>query len=370
MAAADRGLVRKLAEWDTGGLPVTTLYLDVDGRRHPHRGDYLLRAEDLLRKAGATAPRDRAPSRSVSGDVELILRFLNHEFDRRGLRGVVAFSCAGAGLWEEVPMPHPVRDRAVIRPRPYLLPLEAAVERSETFCVAIVDRHRARILRGAPGEVEEITHLLDEVPDHDGAGWPEPRRQRHIEDHVVRHLKHVADVLLRHRERAGFDHLVLAGPHEVVAELERDLHDYLRRAVVDRASLPMSASVGEVAAHVGAVEERLEREREQEAVRTVASGTGAGRAVAGLGPTLEALEAGRVATLVVGGDLQASGMRCPSCGHLAEGGVRCPLCGSDMEGTPDLLEEAVEAALVRGARVETVRTSDMGPMRVGALLRY
>jgi peptide chain release factor subunit 1 len=369
-SAPDRGLLRKLAEWDTGGLAVTSLYLDVDGRRHLRRGDHVARVEDLIRKAPVPVDRDQAGS--AERDLRRIDRFVKDDFDRRGVRGLVVFSCAGADLWEDIRLSRVLRDRLVVRPRPYLLPLEAVVEGAETFCVAMVDRQEARILRACLGEVEEVTHLLDEVPGrHDQGGWAQARHARHIEDHVQRHLKHVAEVLLRVRKRLPFDHLVLAGPHEVIAELQRELHDYLARAVVDRAALPMTASLREVAVHVDRLEARREREREAEAVRRLTGEVDAGRAAGGLAATLEALERGRVDTLVVSPGLRASGVRCPACGHLDTSGERCAACGAATVEAPDLPEEAVEAALLRGCRVETTEDAGLSAVGgIGALLRF
>jgi peptide chain release factor subunit 1 len=376
VASPDRGLVRGLASWDPGQAPVTTLYLDTDGRRYPRRTAYLTRAEDLLRSAKERARElDRPASDSACRDVARIRTYLRDEFDRRGTRGVAVFSSSSAGLWRAVPLPQPVRDRASLGPRPDVVPLEALVELAETSCVAIVDRARARILVTTLGEIEEVTDILDEVPgQHDQGGWAQRRLQRHIEDHVLRHLKRVADAVLRLHQRRGFDHLLLAGPDEVVGELERDLHDYVRRTVAGRLPLAMSASLPEILERVMDVERDLEARREREAVERVVGEAAArtGRAVGGLSETLDALERGRVDTLVVSADLQAQGVRCRSCGHVAMEGDRCPACGSGTESAPDLVEEAVEMALRQRCRVETVADGD-GLERlggIGALLRF
>ena len=49
MTELDRTLVRKLAEWSPGEVPVTTVYMSVDGRVHPRKQDYVLRLEEGLR---------------------------------------------------------------------------------------------------------------------------------------------------------------------------------------------------------------------------------------------------------------------------------------------------------------------------------
>jgi peptide chain release factor subunit 1 len=355
---------------------VTTLYLDTDGRRYPRRSAYLTRAEDLLRSVRERAEGlDRPGFDSACRDAARIRTFLRDEFDRRGTRGVAVFSSSSADLFRAVPLPQPVRDRASLGPRPNVVPLEALVELAETFCVTVVDREKARILLTSLGKVEELPDILDDVPgQHDQGGWAQRRLQRHIEDHVLRHVKRVADALLRFQKDRRFDRLLLAGPEEVVAELERDLHDYVRRTVAGRLSVSMSASPSEVLERVMAFELELERRREREAVERVVGEVdgGTGRAVAGLTETVDALERGRVETLVVFSDLHARGVRCPSCGHVAVDGERCAACGSATEPAPDLVEEAVEMALRQRCRVETVADGE-GLERlggIGALLRF
>lgn len=378
-APGDRERIRTLAGWDTGGLPVTTLYLDVDGRRRPRRGDYVRRAEDLAGAACDQARRlGREAHRSACGDAERIGSFVRDGLERRGpVRGLALFSCSGAGLWEDVQVSQPIRDGVRVGTRPHLLPLEAILEMAETFCTVLVDRERARIFLSSLGEIEEVSRLSDDVPgQHDQGGWAQARHRRHIEDHVQRHLKHVADTLLGIQRRRPFDHLVLAGPEEAVAELERDLHDYARRRILGRVSLPMTASADQVLDRVMHLEVELEGRREIEAVERLLSeaDSGTGRAVTGMGETLSAMEANRAEVLVLSSDLRAAGVRCQRCGHLASDGhdLPCGLCGGPVVEVPDLVEEAVELALRQRSRVETVADgealAEVGG--VGALLRF
>jgi peptide subunit release factor 1 (eRF1) len=91
-----------------------------------------------------------------------------------------------------------------------------------------------------------------------------------------------------------------------------------------------------------------------------------------MGPTLSAVEANRAETLVIQDGLEAAGVRCPSCGHLATAGSRCEVCDTPTREVPDLVEEVVEAALRQRCSVETVRDrAALEPMGgIGALLRY
>jgi peptide subunit release factor 1 (eRF1) len=55
MTNVDHSVVRKLARWDPDGIPITTVYLTVDGRRYPRKSEYEVRLDELLRRARAQA---------------------------------------------------------------------------------------------------------------------------------------------------------------------------------------------------------------------------------------------------------------------------------------------------------------------------
>jgi peptide chain release factor subunit 1 len=376
MAELDRAFVRKLAEWTPGHVPVTSLYLSVDGRLYPRRVDYEVRFDDLLRRArdrAAAIGRDAA--RSVEEDAAHMSSFVRDRFDRGSTRGLALFSASRAGLWEDIPVSRPVLDRVVVSTHPDLLPLEMLLETYESFCTVLVDSEKARIFLAELGRIEEQSDLVDDVPGrHDQGGWSQARYQRHINEHRQRHLKRTAEVLFRFHKRRKFDHLILGGPDEVVAELERDLHDYLRRLVRARVGVPMTATASEVLARSLELEEEMERNRVRASLDRLMAQAAAGRAaVTGLASTLRALGDGRAETMLVRFDLSSSGFECPACGRLAASGGTCRGCGAArVHPVDDVVEAAVALAVRQGCRVETVTLNDT--LRhaggIGALLRY
>jgi peptide chain release factor subunit 1 len=374
MTELSRTLVRKLAEWSPGEHPVTTVYLSVDGGLYPRKKDYELRLEEVLRQVtDRAAGLDRDARRSVVRDMDEIRSFVQGRFERGGTRGLAMFSCAGAGLWEDVALSRPLRNLAVLAPHPDLLQLERVLEVYESFCTVLVDSEKARIFLAELGRIEEQRELIDDVPNrHEQGGWSQARYQRHVDEHRQRHLKHVAEVLLRFFKRRSFDHLILAGPQEPIAEFEKELHDYVRQRILARITLPMTASTNEVLQRSLACEEELDRARLHEATDRITAESAAGRqAVVGLSPTLKALGENRVATMVVGMDMRHPGRMCPSCGRLAEKGRRCATCGAETHEVTDVVEAAVIQALRQGARVETSEDAAFRERGgVGALLRF
>jgi peptide chain release factor subunit 1 len=373
MSELDQGLLRKLAAWDAG-LPITSVYLTVDGRRYPRKTDYELRLDELLRHARMrTNDLDRDAARSVERDVATMSEFVRDEFDRGDAKGLAMFSSNGAGLWEVVRVSRPVRDRAVVAPEADLVPLEALVETYRPTGVALVDFEKARLFVVDMGRIDEVTDLWDEVPGrHDQGGWAQMRMQRHVDDHRARHIKHVADVLFELWRRTPFEHLALAGAQEAQHELESALHDYLRRRVRARFPLPVTASRDEVLERVVQLEENVERDRERDAVERLSRAAATDeRGVIGLEETLRAVSEARVDELVVSFDLSAPGAVCGSCGRLSTREGRCPTCGERAHAVPDVVESAVAAALRTGSKVEVVLDGGLQDLGgIGALLRF
>ena len=375
MTALDRDLLRRLAEWDGRGAPITSVSLSVDGRTYPRRADVEVRLDDLLRRARDRADgMDRSAARSVREDTEAMSRFVRDEFERGGTRGLAMYSSSAAGLWDVVQVPRPLMHRAVVGPIADLVPLEIVLETYRRGALALVDYQDARLFVVEMGQIEEVARIADEVPGrHDRGGWAQMRMQRHVDDHRARHLRRVAERLFALWRRRRFERLVLAGPGEAHRELEPELHDYVRRCVREHAVLPIGATTDQALAKVLEVEEEAERESEREVLRRLEAALGSrDGGVAGVEPTLEALSAGRVGELVVSHTVSRPGARCPSCGRLLTRASRCPSCGSATERIPDVVEAAVAVAFRSGARVEAVVDDDS--MRsfdgVGALFRF
>ncbi|HEX9376327.1 MAG TPA: Vms1/Ankzf1 family peptidyl-tRNA hydrolase [Actinomycetota bacterium] len=374
MADLDRTFLRELAHWEPDGVPVTTVYLGVDGRSMPRKQDYELRLEDLLRRvrdqAAALAPGAR---RSVERDAGRAREFVRESFVRAGHRGLAVFSAFGAGLWETVAVSRPVPNRAVVAPHPDLAPLDWLLHAYESFCTVLVDSARARFFLAELGRIEERSDLDEEhVRRHDQGGWAQARLQRHADDLRRKHLRRTAEALFEFSQRRPFDHLILAGPEEVVTEFERELHHYLLPKVRDRVSLPVTATANEVLQRSLALEEEMVAARQSRVVERLAAEGPGGGAVSGLTATLTALSDGRAETLVVADGLAEPGVECPECGGLGEWGEACRTCGAPTRRIPDVVEAAVARAFRSGCRVEMV-AGDRAvavPRGIGAILRF
>jgi peptide chain release factor subunit 1 len=371
--------VRELAGFTASAAPVTSLYLDVDGRKYLRARDVEPHLDALLREArarlGSGHGWSKAATASVEADLARIADYVRGWRHRSHVRGLALFSCTAEGLWRVVELSSPVRNRVVLNHTPYVRELEAVVARHERFAVLLADRRRARLFQFELGELVEKTELLDELPRHedDGGGLNRDQVAGHVAAATHRHLRRAAQVAFDVFQQQGFDQLVLGAPSEVAGALERELHPYLRERIAARLSLPVGASEEEVCQAALEVEADIERAREAVLVGRLRDALGTRRgAVAGLEPVLAALVARRVDTLLVSEGFEAPGWRCRSCAFVGPRGPTCPVCAMPMDRVDDVVEEAVEEALVQSCRVAICDgNADLDVLgRIGALLRY
>lgn len=364
--------VRQLAGF-SADAPVTSCYLDVDGRRLPAHVDVQRELDLIVRRRNGNGNGD-GHHPSVAADVARIERFVRGGFDRSATRGLAMFSCHAAGWWQVHPLPVRVTSQLVVQPRPCVGQLERIVDDYERFGVLLVDRQRARMLVFELGELVEHTEALDPIvrTGADDRGERVKTRQGHqLAAQAHQHLRAAAEVAFAVYQRHGFERLVVGAPGELGHELDALLHPYLRERMVERVHVGVQANLDTIRAAALEVVERVERRAEAELVAqlrdTVRAG---GRATVGLSDTLRALGAQRIERLVVSQGYSAEGWRC-DCGVLTTLGRRCPTCAAEMTFVPDVVELAVEQALCASVRVETCVNADLDVLgRIGAFLRY
>lgn len=371
MAAITEADVRELAGFKGGEAPVTSCYLNVDGRRFVRPQDYQHALEGLVREARQQANGDR----SVADDLSRIEDFVRSGLDRSHVRGLAIFSCTADGLWRVYELPVPVRSQLVVNHTPYVRPLELVVDDYEPFAVLLTDRQRARMFVFELGEVVESEELFEQLPrnDDDDQSIRKDRVRDHVAEHAHQHLRHVAEWAFKVFQRHPFEHLVIGAPDPLSRELEGDLHPYLQGRLAARIGIPVTASVDEVRSAALEAAAEVERRKEAEAVARLRDAVGAGRrGVAGLDATLRALVERRVEMLLVSDGYREPGWRCPSCSYLGHRGRACPVCGASMGATDDVVEEAVEEALNQSCKVEICTgNADLDVLgRIGALLRF
>jgi len=303
---------------------------------------------------------------------------------------VIALFADADGLWQEYHLPVGLPDSITVNAGPYIRPLTMLLDEFDRYCVVVVDSRKARIFSLYLGEIEESpdVFLEDNVPDgvrvkqsmtiggggtvHGGIG--DKRIERHTQDHVHRHLKHVADKTLAFFRKQRFNRLILGGPSDkTLPRLKDHLHSYLKERLVTEFTAHPDNRRPEIKEKAVLAAQAWERDREQALIAEIIEHSGPGdKGELGLEPVLEALNLCQVQTLVLNPDFKTDGYICPRDHTLSTYQAQCPVCNSAMNYTEYLAEEMVEAALNQNAETAHVfaPNEDFEPYGVGARLRF
>lgn len=371
MAVISEAAIRELAGIKGGDAPITSCYLDVDGRRLVRHQDVEHELDALLREA-----RQRANGhQSVQDDLKRIEAFVRGGFDRSRTRGLAIFACSASDIWEVIELPVAVHSQVVINHTPAVAQLESVLQEHEPIGVLLADRQRARFFVFEMGELVERSELLDELPrDYDVRGLRERGTpEAHVDELASQHLRNAARAAFKLWQSRGFQHLAIGAPDAIAGELEGDLHPYLKERLCGRLHLGVGASHSDVLVAAEALEAEVERAREAALVERLREAAATGRrGVAGLADTLAALNERRVERLLVSKGYAEEGWRSPETGELAAVGPNHPVTGTPLERVDDVVEDAVEEALVQGVALTIcIGNADLDVLgRIGALLRY
>jgi peptide subunit release factor 1 (eRF1) len=369
------GLVQRKAVPES---PVLSVYLDIDQRKASHldRG-FEAELENMLHSIQTGL--DEKQLQSFSADAARVRQYISNL--EAQARGVIVFSDASEDFFWPREINASVRNRARWSETPYLVPLLQIVDEYERYGVVLVDKAQARLFTVFIGEIEEhhellapapVTHTKTSGTDH---MLSENRLQSKAEAHVYWHLKQVAQTIEKLIDHYGFDRLLLAGPVQATSELQHFFPKRVRSRVVERISLPIKASAGEVLEETLRVERQVERQVEKQIVDELIAADGHHPVTHGLERTVRALCERRVWRLVHADGINPRGGQCGNCGMLfAKTEGPCDYCGAAIKPVDDLLERMVEGVIEQDGKVEevegdaAVRLQQVGG--IGAFLRF
>ncbi len=360
--------------------PILSLYLDVDLSRSVNRGRGIL----VAARAQLAALRDDLDSdplaSQLDGDVRLVESFLAG-YTPAG-KSLVLFCDASHDLLWHRTLPVPLPPEARYRPDAYLRPLLETLDEHERYGVVLLDRQQAGLFTVFLGEIEEHREAFAplDVRSTRTTGtdhlFSEKRFHRRADEHAHLHIKNVASLLRRQQHAIGFDRLVIAGPVEATAELQRLLPRPLLDRVVATLKLPVDTRAPDLLREVARLEEERESRRETALVEELVAAARQGhQAVLGLEASLQALRQGRLLRLVYAADGPIEGGICSGCGTLAlrtEG--TCDFCEAPLARVRDLIGRMARLVSDTGGRLDRVRGAAADRLRQaggpGGFLRF
>ena len=313
----------------------------------------------------------RQPFRSTMSLVEEAVASM----PRKGERSRVIFACGPLSFLHVYRLGLEVEPLVVLDTSPFLLPLARLRDDYEDYGLLLLDSQEARLFTIRSRLLEEKSQSsIDLMNKHKKGGWSQMRYSRLRKGAIKSFLAEVVEDLARLEGLENMRGLVIAGPGEAKIELMEMLSPQIKERVMGL----LDVSMGVTPADLVEMGDRLaldkERSLSQERAAELKSAVLKGHLYAsGADKVRDALQQGRVKSLLLLDGFTIPGWICESCQHFQEGSQpeSCPRCNGRTSRV-NILEELYELAQRTGAEVEFVEEDEF--LRslggVGAILRY
>jgi len=363
--------VEKLRSMRAAGPVVLSLYMPVPLDPADVRG---LEAEagDLMAGVGASGPDGVSTAAVSDADRDAVFGALAaHGRDWLG-HTVAFFACGELGLFEVLPLPCALPERAVLATRPHVRPLLAALQRCPDYRVVIADRRHAWVLSVSGNRVDTVTRRAEEGPRSPGfGGWyglDTYRIQQRIIQLGRHHYRDTAAILQRAADAGGHVPLVIGGHHDSIAGLLEALPSAVRETFAGSFTAdPHTLTPARIRELASPVIESWMTRRERELAEEILGQAPGRLAAVGLCASLAAVNEGAVARLLVAHEGMIPGFVCGRCGALSTGSDECLDWGTAARAVPDLLEEMAQRTLDEDGEVTVIRDA---PFCIAAKLRF
>ena len=364
--------LRELANRESSG-PFLSLYLDTqrgDDAQKDRIRVFLKNETQKIRENLGGNGHDAA----IEKGIRQIEKWMENDLAPE-TRGVAIFACPTDEVFIPLELPVTVKPELSIGMRPHLRQLASLKRRNPRVALAMVDAKYARLFALEFGKILHEIDLSD--PDmprrHDQGGWSQANMQRHVQDHIDRHHKDVAEALDKMVEQGHFERVILSGQDRNLA----NFRNYLPKRVVEKVigSLHLdirSTSEEIIEASRGIVEEHQAGLLTQQLDSLVTAAASAGRGALGNAAVIDAVNQRKLQHLFVSEQASSRGWRCTSCSTIGESiPVGCPVCGEAVM-TVELVEEFIAASHRADGQVDFVPLGSPldDAQGVGALLSF
>lgn len=369
--------IERLAHLPPSPHPIVSCFLNVgpDGRNRPNFPVFLKKA---LSERMKSFPERSDAVEHLDADRERIVEYLTNGLDP-SVQAVAIYASDGDGMWETHEYGTEFdRNRLVVGPVPHLYPLVRLADRSPRYAVCVADAVQARIVVYGMGEVldEEDFDAPEPIDRTRVASWAEVRYQARIDDHIHKNAKEIIERLQRIVEQQEVDYVILGGDDLILGELRKVMTPAITEKVIEEEHIPMSESTTKIVERTVELVRRTEAEDSRKlADKAIDRFRAGGLAVAGIEPTIEALNREQVDRLILAESFDGrEGWQCPECRVIGQAPApdACPFCEAPAPDRIDLRDAIVRRAERTGRRVEIVEEhAELEALDgVGAMLRY
>lgn len=370
-----KGILKKLAEIESTGLPFISIYLNAEPNEHG-RDNFDVFLKKQLSEYKSNYKADSPEKESFERDAERIEKYV--EKVNPAANGVAVFACSGADdFFQTIEFYVPFhQNHFYVFDKPHLYPLARLIEENPKFAVVLADTNSANIFvfqRGRILDEEEIQNTRTNRSEV--GGWSQMRYQRHIDKLHEQHVKEVIEELDKIVREENIEQIVLAGNEEVVVPLLREeLTKELEEKIVGTIRLDVKTPEDEIHGQARQAIRQNDTLKDKEKIDYLKEQNyDGGFGVVGVEKTLEALSNGQVQELYLSAHFDRIKFNAKKVGEVLEA-----YAPGDEDEIPHISEagEIVDELIRRGLEsADTIRFIEdenlmKGTGGAGAILRY
>lgn len=339
-------------------VPVVSLYLGfaADPSEPPIpvlQPFHSMRHEEISRRSQDIERLEPAMRRRLERDLEELEAFLQELTPPDGMRSLVVFK-EGEELNRVVAVNLRMRDRLVIDPDPYVMPLDVVLETHPRVLLAVVEKDHAHLAVHHLGREQDVDKLRSFVPD-DMVDKSRPGQvQRHRLTHRHWHLRAVQRAIERTFEGHECDAIVLAGDERILDVSRELLPEQWRARVIGEFHPSQEDTRAEREAKVEEIVARHRAGVEAAACENLPQLRAYERLVSGLRDVLDATNQFQVRRLVLRDDLELAGFACREHHFLSLDAGDCPFDSEPLLAVENVVDELVELARQHGVALTFV----------------
>lgn len=238
--------MKKLFQLQDSKHKILSLYLGVSGKDTPTPKRILSSFHSLIHRNLSQTEKEL-----FKDDLEKIERYIQGSLDTHAVRSIIFF-CDNDALWEVLSFEFYLSPLCIVGYVPYIQPLIDAQEIYKKYLVIAVDRKQAIFFTVRFGEIEEKFSVTDgHVPqkvranERDYYGRSD-KILRHIEEHLHRHLKLIAEAASHFVRTHDVSFIILAGHKNLLSQCKKHLDPSLQKMVVAEFVTDLHSSLAEL----------------------------------------------------------------------------------------------------------------------------
>ncbi len=363
--------IRALAEIYAEKDIYLSVYLPVSGRENEHLNRLFVGSRISAVKK-ALGPELRTEFEKTFDMAENLI----FEPPVFGEKGRMIFACSSESFLHVYRLAVEPERSIVLDTSPFLLPLAKLRADYKDYGMLIVDSREARFICIRSDIAEEKKSLsTDLMNKHKKGGWSQTRFSNLRKEAIKSFFSDVADNVENTCSELQTKGLVVAGPGNAKQQLIDMLPKHLQESIFGIVDLPIDISRDDLVEAGNDVMHKSELSESKKYAEELKSAILRDRlAATGVEDVQNALENGRVNTLLILKGSSVPGWICERCQNLqanVQAPKECDRCGGPTS-VIDVVEELYELAQRTGAEVEFVEKEDFldSDDVLGALLRY